>query len=172
MTHSVNSITQAFNDIEAGLTKNVHFSDANVVMVSKDHYYELLSKIESLKEAPKERYIDNQDGTITDTSTELMWKQNPEEDIYTFEEVNEIKSNFVGYDDWRVPTIHELFSLVDVTRLDPAIDPIFSCKAWHFWSASAYSYYSNDAWLVGFYRGDVSRSNKSSSYAVLLVRNV
>ena len=118
------------------------------------------------------KYIDNKNGTITDTSTGLMWKQDPEEGTYTFDETLEIKSNFASHDDWRVPTIHELFGLVDISRVDSAIDPIFNCDGSSFWSASVDTNYSDSAWYVHFYKGYVSYSNKSSSYAVRLVRNV
>ena len=61
-------------------------------------------------------YSDNGDGTITDNVTGLMWAQVPNNmEKCTFEEAFVIADNLVlgGYDDWRVPTIKELYSLID-----------------------------------------------------------
>ncbi len=116
-------------------------------------------------------YIDNKDGTVTDISTELMWKQNPEEDIYTFEEALRLKSNFAGHENWRLPAIHELFSLVDVSKTDPAINSIFKCDTSLFWSASAFAQEPDYAWVVYFYGGAAYSVGKSSLCSVRLVRS-
>lgn len=60
------------------------------------------------------RFADNGNGTITDTSTGLMWQQDPGEKV-TWEEAlaNADTLTLGGYDDWRVPTITELYSLMD-----------------------------------------------------------
>ena len=58
-------------------------------------------------------YTDNGDGTITDNVTGLMWQQDPGEKM-TWEEAVENLDEFElgGYTDWRLPTIKELYSLV------------------------------------------------------------
>ncbi|MDV7186293.1 DUF1566 domain-containing protein [Lutibacter sp. TH_r2] len=58
-------------------------------------------------------YTNNDDGTITDTVTGLMWEQNMGEKI-TFEEAfKKAENSTLGvYTDWRVPTIKELYSLI------------------------------------------------------------
>lgn len=58
-------------------------------------------------------YIDNGDGTITDNVTGLMWQSDMGEKI-TFSEAITIAETLIlgGYDDWRVPTIKELYSLI------------------------------------------------------------
>ena len=80
-------------------------------------------------------FVDNGDGTITDTATTLMWAQddsgdgmNWEEALAWAEEAN--ASNYLGYSDWRVPNAKELQSIVDYSRSpgstnSAAIDPIF-----------------------------------------------
>ena len=61
-------------------------------------------------------YQNNGDGTVTDLNTGLMWQKNMGEKI-TFEEAFEKAENLnLGdYDDWRVPTIKELYSLIIFT---------------------------------------------------------
>ncbi len=61
-------------------------------------------------------YTDNGDGTVTDNVTGLMWQQDPGEKM-TWEEAVENLETFElgGYTDWRLPTIKELYSLVQFT---------------------------------------------------------
>lgn len=59
-------------------------------------------------------YRDNGDGTVTDLNTGLMWQQHLPEGKYPQSEcaVYADTSTLAGYDDWRLPTIKELYSLV------------------------------------------------------------
>lgn len=59
-------------------------------------------------------YVDNGDGTVTDLNTGLMWVQSPGDKVTYTQAVNGAGSfNLAGYDDWRLPTIKELYSLMD-----------------------------------------------------------
>ena len=59
-------------------------------------------------------YKDNGDGTVTDLNTGLMWQQVPVDNItYNGAVVGAEASTLAGYDDWRLPTIKELYSLID-----------------------------------------------------------
>ena len=61
-------------------------------------------------------YYDNGDGTVTDMGTGLMWQQDPGEKMYRSQAVSGASSfRLAGYDDWRLPTIKELYSLIDFT---------------------------------------------------------
>jgi Protein of unknown function (DUF1566) len=80
-------------------------------------------------------FKDNDDGTITDQATKLMWSKadskkgmNWEQAFTWVQEKNE--KNYLGHNDWRLPNIKELQSIVDYTRSpkttnSAAIDPIF-----------------------------------------------
>jgi hypothetical protein len=61
-------------------------------------------------------YTDNGDGTITDNVTGLMWEKSMGEKI-TFDAsfLKAQNSRLAGYSDWRVPTIKELYSLIQFT---------------------------------------------------------
>jgi hypothetical protein len=66
-------------------------------------------------------YVDNGDGTVTDLVTGLIWQQTPGEKV-TFEEAvaGAETLDLAGYNDWRLPTIKELYSLIDFSGLDPS----------------------------------------------------
>jgi hypothetical protein len=70
------------------------------------------------------KYRDNGDGTVTDLTTGLMWQQVPPTEEFTWEEANEYceNLNLAGYDDWRLPSVKELFSLWNGSEGWPYID--------------------------------------------------
>lgn len=61
-------------------------------------------------------YIKNADGTVQDTITGLMWEYNMGQKM-TLEEAQKKanESRLGGYSDWRVPTIKEVYSLINFT---------------------------------------------------------
>lgn len=66
-------------------------------------------------------YSDNGDGTITDNVTGLMWQQDPGEKMtYDQAVAGTSGSTLAGYSDWRLPTIKELYSLIQFDGLDPS----------------------------------------------------
>lgn len=78
------------------------------------------------------QFIDNGDGTISDLATGLMWQKSDDGERRDWEESLLYAENLElgGYDDWRLPNIKELQSIVDYTRSpttsnSPAIDPLF-----------------------------------------------
>lgn len=60
------------------------------------------------------RYQNNNDGTITDMITGLMWKKSIHSQK-TFRQAQSMASSIKtgGYTDWRLPTLKELYSLID-----------------------------------------------------------
>ncbi|MBD1259306.1 DUF1566 domain-containing protein [Maribacter polysiphoniae] len=61
-------------------------------------------------------YTDNGDGTITDNVTGLLWEQDMGEKLTLEEAIAKAEASTLGgYTDWRVPTIKELYSLIQFT---------------------------------------------------------
>ncbi len=68
----------------------------------------------------KASYTNNGNGTITDNVTGLMWQKSYKVMNYT-EAVEAVKTfRLAGYSDWRLPTIKELYSLMNFSGADPS----------------------------------------------------
>jgi len=102
------------------------------------------------------KFIDNGDGTVTDTGTGLMWQQRGP-GAYTWQEAlsNCENLSLAGYDDWRLPNIHELQSLVDYGSYNYAIDTLyFPTGGYINLSSTTLANYSTP-WVVFFANGGV-----------------
>lgn len=80
----------------------------------------------------KNNLIENNDGTITDKATGLMWMQDDNATAVNWKDALSYAENFeyAGYSDWRLPDIKELQSILDYTRSpettnSAAISPLF-----------------------------------------------
>lgn len=81
-------------------------------------------------------FVDVGDGTVTDLSTGLMWRQADSGAALSWEAALDHAEtlDFAGHTDWRLPNAKELQTLVDYTRSPAthgtaAIDPLFSCSS-------------------------------------------
>jgi len=104
-------------------------------------------------------FIDNDDGTITDVQTGLMWlkdyikAESFHKAITTCENLN-----YANYSNWRLPGISELLSTVDLKKHNPSINSIFfnipEIKNSGFWSFNAKNNNENEIFFVEFYNGE------------------
>ncbi len=135
-------------------------------------------------------YIDNGDGTVTDTGTGLMWQKVAPTGTYIWagalvycenlilnndDEWTSGTANASGakYSDWRLPTAKELASLVDTTQHNPAINTAFfpGTVAWEHWSSTTHAINFNVAWYVNFHGGFVYPNLKIYDRNVRAVRS-
>ncbi|MCX5902809.1 MAG: DUF1566 domain-containing protein [Proteobacteria bacterium] len=122
-------------------------------------------------------FIDNNDGTITDTGTGLMWQKATAPGTYTWEQALTYCENLTlpagGYSDWRLPNRNELQSIVDYSRYNPAIDTTYfpDTQAAYYWSSTTDAFSTLIAWSVYFYNGSVASGyGKNNNYYVRAVR--
>lgn len=80
------------------------------------------------------RFISHGDGTVTDTCTGLMWQSSEtdvngdgryrfDDDRLTFDQAAAFCEDltFAGHDDWRLPTIEEIFTIINYLQENPAV---------------------------------------------------
>lgn len=128
------------------------------------------------------RFTDNGDGTVTDHCTGLMWQkdtadvngngQSTDQDYMRWCDALAYCENlsFAGHDDWRLPNIRELHSIVDYGRVSPAINPVFGAFSAWYWSSTSLADYHDVAWIVYFGRGGVDDIGKDGNDFVRAVR--
>ncbi len=134
-------------------------------------------------------YEENGDGTVTDVKTHLMWMQCAEGQEghlceghvlkYTWDLAMRIpvhlnqRGGFAGYSDWRLPTLHELQSLV---RTDER--PTICAEAFPnapdalFWSSTLVKEGGREACNVYFGTGSQGTNDRDNAYSVRLVRSI
>ena len=144
-----------------------------------DKLTDIVSLLDNRTESKKtsDRFNDNNDGTVTDTKSGLMWlkdSNNFQEAMCWYDAKNECGYlGFAGHVCWRLPTIEELCSLIDRTEHGPAIpagSPFFNVQSNNYWSASSYLPNPNNAWRANMDRGHVYDTHKSNCYYVWPVR--
>lgn len=72
-------------------------------------------------------YTDNGDGTVTDNVTGLIWQQTPADSGLNYQEAEAYCRSLElgGYDDWRLPTTKELFSISNFSEGWPYLDTTY-----------------------------------------------
>ncbi len=181
-------LSSNFNRPKAGVLKKPvgwQKSDAKYQMRSKlrvvsDHD---IQKIFSLEDERLSKYVmneyhDNDDGTVTDEATGLTWMHTGSGENLTFIGAKKYarylnQYRFVGYTDWRLPTIEELASLLEPQKQSEGfyIDPVFGTGCLQFWSGDKRT--SDSAWYIMFDNGGIDWTYLDGGYnnCVRLVRS-
>ena len=96
-------------------------------------------------------FINNSNGTITDTVTGLVWQQVDGGEM-TFDKATTYASNLVlgGYSDWRMPSILELNSLLNHDKNNPALNTVYftATAAQYWWSGQKQVNDATKAWCA------------------------
>ncbi len=134
---------------------------------------------------PDPRFTDNGDGTVTDNLTNLVWLKKANcpaatvgwDTAFTYiAELNtsgtmngnsaaDTSANGSHQTDWRLPNRKELFSLLDQSRLNPALiagHPFEDVQPEWYWSSSTDDLNDANAWAISMGSGSVSRGSKTT----------
>jgi hypothetical protein len=98
-----------------------------------------------------------------DHSTGLMWQYKYDGVPRNWRDALKYVEDFemAGFDDWRMPTVNELYSIVDITRTNPAANTDgFSLIPLSYWSSSTCVSDTSRAWTVRFNLGLVGCTDK------------
>ncbi len=127
-------------------------------------------------------YTDNGNGTVTDNVTGLMWVKDPSAIGTPFDAgmtwqnalTNCNALSYGGHDDWRLPNIKELESLVNFENISPAINTtVFpNTQSGYYWSSTSYQPDGkhSGAWYVDFYNGYMNSDAKTYTNYVRCAR--
>ncbi len=118
-------------------------------------------------------YTDNGDGTITDNTTTLMWQKEDDNNTYNWADAKSYCSNLslASKSDWRLPSIEELRSIVDLGKTNPAIDIVFTnTNSSGYWSSTTVASGTSSAWGVHFNGGNDGWGTKTNDGYVRCVR--
>lgn len=137
--------------------------------------------VKAPEQATGERFVDNGDGTISDTQeitlpsgkkVRLMWQKEGSANRMEHKDTEEYckNSNVGGYKDWKMPIVEELESIIDRTKRSPAINPLFKCESASYWSSSPVAGGTDLAWFVDFLDGSVYVDNRLYDFYVRPVR--
>jgi hypothetical protein len=137
---------------------------------------------------PSQDFSINGDGTVTHLTSGLMWSQCSLGQQWLNNQCigdaleldwaiasEQVKSvQLAGFNDWRLPDINEIETIVERSCYDPAINlTVFpQTPSLFYWSATPDTYGPGAAWRLFFHYGDVYYySYKFNLSAVRLVRN-
>lgn len=118
---------------------------------------------------------------VKDSFSKLEWQDDVTSSIMEWENAITYCEalNLGGYNDWRLPNINELKSIVDRSKIAPAIvDGFENICSIHdnvfynsYWSSTTYEGYKGSAWAVDFGYGFVYHNgSKNSANYVRCVR--
>lgn len=137
---------------------------------------------------PAPRFTDNDDGTVTDELTGLMWVKDasllqPSDWQTALEAISQLntdpndyadKGYSASYADWRLPNAMELSSIIAPTEDYPALprgQQFADLQSSYYWSSTSVPAAPETAWGINVQYGDMVSHDKSSKFPVLPVRS-
>lgn len=138
--------------------------------------------------APEANFTDNEDGTVTDTSTGLMWMrcsigQTWDEEnttctgdatAMTWQEALQTAYGYeyANHNDWRLPNVKQLISITEKTCVRPSInETIFpETTSDDYWSSTPSLSDYTMSWVVAFFNSSNSLKEKDAFVYTRLVR--
>ncbi|MFY8352590.1 DUF1566 domain-containing protein [Pseudoalteromonas sp. SSM20] len=137
---------------------------------------------------PTSQFTINTDGTVTDNLTGIMWMRcsigqswdtNNQTCTGGVEQLTwqqALKSasqyQYAGFNDWQLPNVKELSTIVDRQCVDAAINQTLfpATLAQNYWTSTSGVGSASQAWAVAFYSGKTNLRSKTSDIHLRLMR--
>jgi PKD repeat protein len=127
-----------------------------------------------------DRWTDNENGTVTDNLTGLIWLKNANcwgQKTWNeaLSECNGLSAGYCGLTDgsaagdWRLPSRKEFISLFDDENYNPALPtghPFSDVQLDLYWSSTTKAGITSNAWVMSLIHGSMWNDIKTSSYHV------
>jgi hypothetical protein len=111
--------------------------------------------------------IVNDDGTVLDQFTALMWTYKTYPQKITMEKAMLLEKEFAGYSDWRIPTLSELETII------PTFNGFFSTKLiGYYWSTSSNKYHLHRKTVMDSHGREESKDPAKNYELLRLVRDI
>jgi len=200
--YAFNASGEAINGSASSSSYGIPKTQQNTYVDYDDGYYHKGTP------ASGNHYTDNGDGTITDNATGLMWVKSGYADAdtnpatgytadgswrkytwanailycYRLNDTTQFPpSGYLGHNDWRLPNVKELQSIINYGNWSPAIGestvggsgtgaPFTNTKSNYYWSSTTSADGTAGAWYVSFGYGVVNVNGKTLAYYVRPVR--
>ncbi len=111
-----------------------------------------------------------------DDKTGLVWQDNQDvakNDMMQKEAIAYCQNlKLDGFEDWRLPTLKEAYTIVDMTQERPALKKGFEIRSdERFWTSTPFAKNAEkEAWRISMSYGEVEPYNKNRTYRVRCVR--
>jgi hypothetical protein len=112
---------------------------------------------------------------VLDKETQLVWEQSPSLSTHTWFNARAacLNASVGGRKGWRLPTVHELASLIDPTQSNPALPvghPFSNVQAFNYWSLSTVVDNAGLAWDQDLASGSNFQNGKVANFNYWCVR--
>lgn len=112
-------------------------------------------------------------GIVADSTSGLEWQDNETGTTTNWQgAIDRCEALELGdHSDWRLPNLNELRSIVDRSKINPAIKDGFDhTSSDYYWSSTTSEYIKGVAWDVNFNFGNVLNAYKNNNFYVRCVR--
>lgn len=141
-----------------------------------------------LPSTPTEQFTINDDGTILDNKTGIMWTRCGYGQVWDNSSsmctgshqqipwqqalVAAANYQYANYDDWQLPNVKELATVVERQCVDPAVNiELFPTSlAENYWTSTSSIDLPDHAWAVAFYSGKNNLKSKLADLHLRLMR--
>lgn len=120
-----------------------NFLDGHIKQAPTNSRMSLFYRCVAGKKWGENSFIDNKDGTISDNFSQLQWQKSDDGISRNWQQALQYCQDLKlgGFEDWRLPNVKELQSIVDYSKSSPALNTDFfkisDPKSW-FWSSTTH----------------------------------